>query len=103
MKKFILIVIGCATLAAIAPHVVQASQIKRACLASDRAAATRDRCSCIQRVADNILTRSDQKTVAKFFADPHQAQEVKMSKSAQDDALWDRYTAFGQTAQAVCS
>ncbi|MGI9368589.1 MAG: hypothetical protein ACR2O2_07095 [Ruegeria sp.] len=103
MKNFILIALGCAMLTAAVPQTADASQIKRACLASDRSAATRDRCSCIQRVADNILTRSDQKTVAKWFTDPHQAQVLKMSKSAQDDALWDRYQAFGQTAQAVCS
>jgi len=26
-----------------------------------------------------------------------------MSQTARDDALWDRYQAFGQMAQAICS
>ncbi|WP_171240003.1 hypothetical protein [Ruegeria sp. HKCCA5491] len=102
MKQFLLIAIWAASLMAVAP-VADAAQIKQACLASDRSAATRDRCSCIQRVANQALTRSDQKTVAKWFTDPHQAQELKMSQTARDDALWDRYRAFGQMAQAICS
>ena len=102
MKQFLLIAFCAASLTAVAPA-VDAAQIKRACLASDRSAATRDRCNCIQRVADQALTRSDQKTVAKWFTNPHQAQELKMSQTARDDALWDRYQNFGQMAQAICS
>ncbi|WP_170331329.1 hypothetical protein [Ruegeria arenilitoris] len=103
MKQFLLIAFCATSLTAVAPAPSEAAQIKRACLASDRSAATRSRCSCIQRVADQALTRSDQKTVAKWFTDPHQAQVLKMSKTARDDALWDRYQAFGQMAQAICS
>ena len=102
MKQFLLIAFCAASLTAVA-QVADAAQIRQACMASDRSAATRDRCSCIQRVADQALTRSDQKTVAKWFKDPHQAQVLKMSKSARDDALWDRYQNFGQMAQAICS
>ncbi|MEM9124434.1 MAG: hypothetical protein AAGB28_01580 [Pseudomonadota bacterium] len=102
MKQFLLIAFCAASLTAVGP-VADAAKIKQACLASDRSAATRARCSCIQRVADQALTRSDQKTVAKWFEDPHQAQELKMSQTARDDALWDRYQAFGQMAQAICS
>ncbi len=103
MKQFLLIALCATSISAAAPQAVDAAQIKRACLASDRAAATRDRCNCIQRVANQALTRSDQKTVAKWFNDPHQAQELKMSQSSRDDALWDRYQNFGQMAQAICS
>ncbi|WP_170326821.1 hypothetical protein [Ruegeria arenilitoris] len=103
MKQFLLIALCATSISAMAPQAAEAAQIKRACLASDRTAATRDRCSCIQRVANQALTRSDQKTVAKWFKDPHQAQELKMSKTARDDALWDRYRNFGQMAQAICS
>ena len=102
MKQFLLIAFCAASLTAVAP-VADAAQIKRACLASDREAATRARCRCIQRVADQALTRSDQKTVAKWFTNPHQAQELKMSQTARDDALWDRYQNFGQMAQAICN
>nr|WP_170614710.1 hypothetical protein [uncultured Ruegeria sp.] len=103
MKQFLLIAFCAASLTAVAPAPSYAAKIKQACLASDRAAATRDRCSCIQHVANQALTRSDQKTVAKWFTDPHKAQELKMSKTARDDALWDRYQNFGQMAQAICS
>lgn len=103
MKQFLLIALCAASISTIAPQTVEAAQIKRACLASERQAATRARCSCIQQVANQALTRSDQKTVAKWFKDPHQAQELKMSKTARDDALWDRYQNFGQMAQAICS
>ncbi|KIC43806.1 hypothetical protein RA28_19455 [Ruegeria sp. ANG-S4] len=103
MKQFLLIAFCATSMAAISSAQVEAAQIKRACLASDRSAATRDRCTCIQRVANQALTRSDQKTVAKWFTDPHQAQELKMSKTERDDALWDRYQNFGQMAQAICS
>ncbi|WP_170332623.1 hypothetical protein [Ruegeria arenilitoris] len=103
MKQFLLIALCATSISTVVPQAVEAAQIKRACLASDRTAATRDRCSCIQRVANQALTRSDQKTVAKWFTDPHQAQELKMSQTAHDDALWDRYRNFGQMAQAICS
>ncbi|WP_171100246.1 hypothetical protein [Ruegeria sp. HKCCD7255] len=102
MKQFLLTACCAVSLVSVAP-VVNAAQIKQACLASDREAATRDRCSCIQRVADQALTRSDQKKVSKWFEDPHQAQQLKMSQTARDDALWDRYQNFGQMAQAICS
>ncbi|KUJ78737.1 hypothetical protein [Ruegeria profundi] len=103
MTKFLLIALCATSILAVAPKSLEAANIKRACLASDRAEATRDRCNCIQRVADQALTRSDQKTISKWFQDPHQAQELKMSRTARDDALWDRYQNFGQMAQAICS
>ncbi len=102
MKQFLLIALCATSISTVAPQAVEASQIKRACLASDRAAATRQRCRCIQGVANDTLTNGDQRTVAKWFSDPHQAQELKMSKTARDDALWDRYQNFGQLAQAIC-
>ncbi len=102
MKKFLLAALCAASVTAVA-NGADAAKIKQACLASDRSAATRDRCSCIQRVANQALTRSDQNTVAKWFTDPHQAQQLKMSQTARDDALWDRYQNFGQMAQAICS
>ncbi len=91
-----------AMLAGGVPATAEAGKIARACMGSDRPAATRARCACIQKVADDALSRSEQRKVAKWFADPHQAQEVRMSSRASDEALWERYKAFGQLAQAVC-
>ncbi|KUJ76141.1 hypothetical protein AVO45_12550 [Ruegeria marisrubri] len=84
------------------PAPAATGDIKSACLATNRPEATRQRCTCIQDVADGTLSPREQRTIAKWFRDPHQAQTVKMSKSAHDDALWDRYETFGQLAQAAC-
>lgn len=104
MKNFLTALLCAATMTVAAPTASFAANgvIKRACVASDRAAATPARCGCIQRVANDALSRSDRRTVAKWFANPHQAQELKMSQTASDDALWERYQAFGQLVQAVC-
>ena len=104
MKYFLTALLCAGTLSIAAPTASFAANgvIKRACVASDRAAATPKRCGCIQRVANDALTRSDRRTVAKWFADPHKAQELKMSQTASDDALWERYEAFGQLVQAIC-
>jgi len=71
-------------------------------MASDRRAATPRTCKCIQRVADQILTRPDQRKAAKFFKDPDEAQKVRMSDSNRDEKFWTRYKSFGSTAIAVC-
>ncbi|WP_240722520.1 hypothetical protein [Poseidonocella sp. HB161398] len=80
----------------------EAARIERACLKSDRSAASAPLCNCIQRVADQILTGSDQRLAAKFFSDPQRAQDVRQSDSASHSAFWRRYKSFGQTAQKVC-
>jgi hypothetical protein len=98
MKKLIFaaVVFTCAA------QVAQAGTIERACLSSDRRAASRSLCNCIQRAADMTLTYRDQRTASKFFKDPHKAQEVRQSGGTSNEAFWRRYKAFGQTAQASC-
>ena len=81
----------------------QAGPISSACNQSSRQAASPSLCSCIQRVADQTLRGADQQRVAKFFRDPDKAQVVRMSQKRADDAFWERYTAFGQQAEAACS
>ncbi len=85
-----------------APAADARSTIERACLRSDRSAASRPLCGCIQRVADQMLTRRDQRMAAKFFRDPHMAQEIRQSDVAWHEAFWKRYTAFGTTAGNIC-
>lgn len=80
----------------------QAGPIENACLRSDRGAG-RSLCGCIQQVADVTLGRSDQRTAARFFRDPHKAQEVRTSKDESDAAFWARYRQFGNAAEAQCS
>ena len=77
-----------------------AGPISRACMRSDRDAANSAICGCIQQVADQTLTGSDQRRAAKFFANPDAAQKVFLSKSNSDDAFWDRYKNLGATAEA---
>ena len=81
----------------------EAKRIERACNASDRRAATPGLCACIQRVADQTLTNSDQRLGARFFRDPQRAQEVRKSDTASDDAFWSRWRNFGRSAAQICS
>jgi hypothetical protein len=79
-----------------------AGPIERACLRSDRDAANRAICGCIQDVADQTLRGADQRRAASFFKDPDKAHKVWMSKSKSDDAFWERYKVFGAQAEAYC-
>lgn len=80
-----------------------AGPIDSACNASSRAAANRALCGCIQQVANMTLSNADQRRAAGFFRNPHQAQEVRMSKSNADNAFWGRYKQFADTAQRYCA
>lgn len=89
-------------LISVAPSEAQAKRIEQACLNSDRSRSTRPLCGCIQRVADQLLTRSDQKLAAKFFDDPQMAQDIRQSDSKRHEDFWRRYKDFGYTAQKIC-
>lgn len=94
--------IATSLLALALPMTAMAGSIESACLRSDRAAANRALCGCIQQVADMTLKGGDQRKAAKFFQDPDQAQKVRMSKSDSDNEFWARYKNFGETAAAYC-
>ncbi|MDP0928555.1 hypothetical protein Q0601_15325 [Paracoccus onubensis] len=96
------IIIAAAALMLTAP-LAMAGPIDNACIRSDRAQGNAPLCGCIQQVADQTLSRSDQRRAAKFFHDPHQAQEAQTSNSNSDSAFWSRYTNFADTAAAYCS
>lgn len=91
-----------AVVAGLATGPAAAGPISSACLASGRAQATPQLCGCIQQAADRTLSRADQRAAAKFFRDPHQAQEVRQSSRPRDEAFWLRYRDFGATAEAWC-
>lgn len=80
-----------------------AGPIETACNRSDRKAASPAMCGCLQQVADLTLRATDQRRAAKFFTDPEQAHEVRMSTTDRDNAFWDRYKNFGATAEAYCA
>lgn len=79
-----------------------AAPIEHACNTSDRKAANRALCNCIQQAADMTLSKGDQRRAVTFFKDPDKAHKVWMSKSNGDDAFWERYKAFGSQAEALC-
>ncbi len=85
------------------PTVASADVIARACMSSGRTAANSQLCSCIQQAADMTLSNRDQRRAAKFFRDPHEAQEVRQSDRRTDEEFWLRYKSFGETAEAFCS
>jgi hypothetical protein len=80
-----------------------AGPIERACMNSDRKAANRQVCNCIQQAADMTLRSTDQRRAAKFFSDPDEAQKVRLSDRPSDDAFWDRYKSFGEAAESFCA
>jgi hypothetical protein len=80
----------------------EARRIERACIQSERTAANRQLCSCIQRVADQVLTNADQRRAARFFRDPQRAQEVRKDDSPSADAFWQRWRDFGRSAANIC-
>lgn len=88
------------SLSACGPRVT--GEIARACVDSDRNAATTQRCSCVQNVAVRELSRSDQSRLVSFFEDPELANDIKINDSRSADAFWDRYRAFTDKARAQC-
>ena len=84
------------------PQVVEAGALKRACLKSDRQAASRRMCRCMQQVADRELRRSDQKLAASFFKDPHKAQEIRQSDNLSHERFWKRYKEFSTVFATNC-
>lgn len=95
--------ISVAAALAVAAPAAHAGIIETACIRSERPAAAPALCGCIQNVADVALTVPEQRQAAGFFADPDAAQQVRMSKSAQDGAFWARYRNFGALAERHCS
>jgi hypothetical protein len=101
--KYLLSAVLCAgTLTVVTPPPVEAGAISRACLNAGRKASSPALCRCIQRVANDSLSRGERKTVAKWFKDPHQAQVVRQSSRSSDERLWKKYRAFGSRASKVC-
>jgi hypothetical protein len=85
------------------PVMAMAGPIEKACLQSDRGGASRSMCNCIQQAADMTLRNGDQKRAARFFTNPDEAQRVRISDRSSDEAFWQRYKSFGETAETFCS
>ncbi|WP_114965471.1 hypothetical protein [Alkalilacustris brevis] len=102
MRKTLILAALAAFTLPIAPAVLQAGPIETACNRSDRSAANPALCRCIQSIANQTLTRADQRQAARFFRDPQRAQDARMSRSSRDNEFWARYRAFGTAAEARC-
>lgn len=87
--------------AATLPTAASAKVLERACVKSDRRA-SRSLCSCIQRVADFELSRSEQKKGAKFFREPQLAQDTRQSDNPRNEVFWKKWKKFGATASQYC-
>lgn len=92
-----------AAMVALGATAASAGMIERACVKSERGAAKRSLCGCIQQVADATLSGNDQRLAAQFFKDPHMAQVIRQSDNVSHEVFWKRYKAFGATAQNYCS
>jgi len=76
--------------------------ISTACEQSDRKARSRALCGCIQAVANDTLTGSQQRRAVKFYRDPHSAQEVRQSDRPGDERFWRSYAAYAKRAEQIC-
>ncbi len=92
------------TSGAYAPRVMYATgPLQRACISEGRSGANGMRCGCIQAVADQQLSFSEQRRGVKAFKDPHKMQVWRQSDRASDNAFWSVWKTFGQNAAAACS
>ena len=100
--KSIALAAALAAILPVIPSAAVAGPIEKACMASDRGG-NRSLCGCIQQAADMTLSGGDQRRAAKFFKNPDAAHATWVSQSSSDDAFWERYKSFGQTAEAYCA
>lgn len=77
-------------------------EISEACLEANRRAATPELCSCVQQVANQSLSNSDQTRAAVFFSEPQLAQDTRQSNRSSDERFWLHYRAFSNLAAQIC-
>jgi hypothetical protein len=76
--------------------------MSEACAAAGRSAASPALCSCVQQVANQTLSGSDQARAAAFFENPQLAQDTRQSDNSRDEAFWLRYKSFSGLAAEIC-
>jgi hypothetical protein len=102
MRHLAAITIYAVVLSLAAPAQAGLGALDRACRKSNRPSATPEMCRCIQRVANDSLTRSERRKAAKFFKDPQRAQNMRQSDRSSDKIMWKKYKVFGQRAREIC-
>lgn len=78
-----------------------AGTTENACLRSDRSPG-RAACACAQNVADQTLSKGDQKIAAKIINNPDVFYEYYGSDNQRKKAFLQRYRNWGSTAQEFC-
>ena len=73
-----------------------------ACMGASRPGANAALCSCVQQVANRMLSASDQRLAATFFEDEERANAMMINDSPAADAFWVRYRAFTDQAERSC-
>ena len=76
--------------------------ISKACVDAGRRSASPELCSCVQQVANQSLSSSEQARAATFFEDPQLAQDTRQSDRSSDERFWLRYRAFSDLAAQIC-
>ncbi|MFD1343769.1 hypothetical protein [Litorisediminicola beolgyonensis] len=76
--------------------------INTACMKSDRKARNPRLCGCVQAVANQSLSNSEQRLAVTFFKDPHRAQEIRQSDRPNHERMWRNYKAFAGRAEQLC-
>lgn len=82
---------------------VASGPISDACLASDRKARSVALCGCIQAVANDTLSSSEQRRAVRFYQDLQSAQDTRQSQRSGDQRFWAAYTTYAERAERVCS
>ncbi len=99
------LVLGALSLPALTTAASASSAIAGACMASPRGAAQASLCSCIQTVANSVLSPAEQQRGAKIFLEPHMSQQIRASANRanrSDAAFWEKWRAFGASAAKHC-
>jgi len=76
--------------------------LNTACMQSDRKARSPALCGCIQAVANETLSGSQQRRAVRFYRDPQAAQDVRQSNRSGDERFWEAYSSYAQRAEQVC-
>ena len=99
------LILGALSLPALSSAATAGSAIAGACMSSQRGAAQPSLCSCIQNVADSVLTPAEQVRGAQIFLEPHKSQEIRASArqaNQSDAAFWEKWRVFGESAAQHC-
>lgn len=77
--------------------------IYSACQSGGRKAASRQRCGCVQAVANTTLSADEQRRGAGLFSEPHKAQEIRQSDRSRDERFWGKWKSFAARAEQLCT